>query len=215
MPSTKQTTHDNTFYFSYVTFRVENTLFRVPRHELEHTSRVFRDMFLIPSGTDHPEGASDEHPIVLENTSSYDFRQLLRAMLCGNDRGSTAETQPTTFKEWCSVIKLAHRWEMSTLYDLALKKADDMGNIDPVEKAAFAFKYDIQTWLLRALNDIARRAEPLSQRDVDILGLDTVLKLARVRESITTRGNVGPRTAERSQSSTSEPYGSVVADQGR
>ncbi|EIW78696.1 hypothetical protein CONPUDRAFT_60624, partial [Coniophora puteana RWD-64-598 SS2] len=193
--------------------QVENTLFRVPRHELEHTSRVFRDMFLIPSGADHPEGESDEHPIVLENTCSYDFRQLLRAMLCGpplnthrEDMGGPDDSLPVTFEEWTSVIKLSHRWEMSAVYQLALKRVSDLKDVDHVEKAAVALTYDIQEWIKSTINDIARRDEPLSRREVDILGIDTVLKIARVRESIGPRGTIRKRSAARLD------FGSVITE---
>jgi len=163
-------------------------------------------MFLVPSGSQAAEGAIDESPIVLENVGSDEFRQLLRAMLCREDMGGPDDSLPVTFEEWTSVIKLAHRWEMSAVYQLALKRVSDLKDVDPVEKAAVALTYNIQEWIKSTINDIARRDEPLSRREVDILGIDTVLKIARVRESIAPRGTIGKRNAARLD------FGSVITE---
>ena len=196
MPALVQAMHDDIYYFSHVIIKAEDTLFCVPRHELERNSPVFRDMFSLPTSTQAKEGKSDETPIVLERVGKDEFRQLLRVMLCREDIGGPEDTLPTTFKEWTSAIKLAHRWEMDKVYRLAIKHASNLKDIDPVEKAAVAFTYDIPDWIESTVNDIARRDEPVSRRDVDILGLDIALKIAEVREHINGRGLVGKRDAK-------------------
>ncbi|EIW78706.1 hypothetical protein CONPUDRAFT_16120, partial [Coniophora puteana RWD-64-598 SS2] len=160
---------------------VESTLFRVPRYVFEDSSDVIRDMFLFPSGAQAAEGLSDESPITLQETSSWDFKQLLRAMFCRY----VECTPPTTFDEWVAVIKLTHRWEMTALYQFAVKQAHRLPNVDPVERLVLARTYDIHDWVRPAIYDILRREEPsqpLSQKDVAKLGLDVVLELARTRE---------------------------------
>jgi len=180
---------DDLFYLSHITFKVESTLFRVPRYVFEDSSDVIRDMFLFPSGTQAAEGLNDENPITLQETSSWDFKQLLRALFCRTDiEGFTSRgTPPTTFDEWVAVIKLTHRWEMTALYQFAVKQAQRLPNVDPVEKLALARTYDIHDWVRPAVYDILRREEssqPLSQKDVAKLGLDVVLELVRTRERL-------------------------------
>ncbi|KAG5633597.1 hypothetical protein DXG03_006947 [Asterophora parasitica] len=55
------------YYFRMVIFRVENTLFNVPRHHFESVSAIFRDMFDLPQGGELvTEGTSTDRPIHLE-----------------------------------------------------------------------------------------------------------------------------------------------------
>lgn len=62
--------------------QVEGTLFRVPRTQLESSSKIFRDMFLCPMGDGGriPEGLSAEKPIHLEGIRENDMVQLLRIL---------------------------------------------------------------------------------------------------------------------------------------
>jgi hypothetical protein len=63
--------------------QVEDTLFRVPRHEFEETSEVFSDMFRLPTGEGSlqtADGSSDENPILLEGHKAVDFANLLKIL---------------------------------------------------------------------------------------------------------------------------------------
>ena len=53
-----------------------------------------------------------------------------------------------------------------------------------VEKVALAFQYDVKQWIVPGLNELARRQEPISVKDVELLGLDVALKVAAVREGL-------------------------------
>ncbi|EIW78708.1 hypothetical protein CONPUDRAFT_167651 [Coniophora puteana RWD-64-598 SS2] len=143
-------------------------------------------MFTLPSGSKVPEGFNDEYPIVLEGTSVYDFRQLLRAMFCRPDIPGilSCAPPPTTFREWTSVLRLTHRWEMSALHLHARKSIAKLDGVDAVNRLSLALTYDIEDWIHPALADIIRREEPLARRHVDVLGVDMVLKLARAREHV-------------------------------
>lgn len=58
--------------------KVENTLFRVHRHQLVK-SETFSDMFNTPA-KELEEGASPEHPIVLKGVKASDFEALLTVL---------------------------------------------------------------------------------------------------------------------------------------
>ncbi|EIW78695.1 hypothetical protein CONPUDRAFT_108685 [Coniophora puteana RWD-64-598 SS2] len=187
---------DDLFCFTNVTFAVENMLFCVPRQVFERSSEVFQDMFSMPSGNQNVEGKDAEHPIILEDVTSSDFKQLLRVMFSRSDLDGPDTTQPLTFDEWTGVIRLTHKWEMRTLHQSAINSASKMSGVDPVQKLSIAMAYHIEEWLRPALNGIACRKETLSPRDVEILGVDMVLKLARVREDSLTRACLGKRKTE-------------------
>ncbi|EIW80456.1 hypothetical protein CONPUDRAFT_56949, partial [Coniophora puteana RWD-64-598 SS2] len=163
--------------------QVESTLFRVPRGVLAEHSEVFQGMFSLPSGGIFAEGMSDENPIFLRDIVSQDFKSLLKVLLSRlvNESG---DNLPSSIEEWTSVLKLSHLWGMEDISSLAVEKMSAFA-IDPVDKAALAVQYDVKAWLTPALNNIARREKPLTKEDVDKLGLDFVLKIAEVRESLT------------------------------
>lgn len=52
------------YYLETVVFRVEDTLFRVPRRGFELESVIFASMFSLPPGKHNPEGQDDDSPIV-------------------------------------------------------------------------------------------------------------------------------------------------------
>ncbi|EIW80316.1 hypothetical protein CONPUDRAFT_105309 [Coniophora puteana RWD-64-598 SS2] len=189
---TSSVNRDEIFYFSDVIIRVESTLYKVPRHILSEHSHVFRDMFALPSGNQPAEGLSDDNPIVLQGVTSYDFRQLLRVLYA---RAIVPSALPVSVtnparsqlslarQEWSAVLKLSHQWEMSTIHQFAIGKMSSLA-MDPTDKLALALKYNIDVWIKPALNDLAKRSRPMTKRDVDLLGLGVVLKIAEVRESI-------------------------------
>jgi len=205
---TSSVNRDETFYFSDVIIRVESTLYKVPRHILSEHSHVFRDMFVLPSGDQPAEGFSDDDPIVLQGVTSYDFRQLLRVLYA---RAIVPSASPVSVtnpagsqlslarQEWSAVLKLSHQWEMSTIHQFAIEKMSSLA-MDPVDKLALALKYNINVWIKPALNDLAKRSRPMTKRDVDLLGLDVVLRIAEVRESIVRCPTTGRMTVGRRQS---------------
>ena len=87
--------------------------------------------------------------------------------------------------EWTSVLKLSTLWQFTTLRAVAIE------NMTPLLKRSggsakwisLARTYSVREWLLPALHALARRQLPLQIYEVDLLGIETVLKMAEVRES--------------------------------
>lgn len=84
--------------------------------------------------------------------------------------------------EWTSVLKLSTMWNFEDLRDLAIQTMSHLP-LDPVERAALASEYNIDEWLLPALNELAQREEPIGIKEANRLGWETALQIAAVRES--------------------------------
>ncbi|KAG6325823.1 hypothetical protein ID866_13266, partial [Astraeus odoratus] len=141
-------------------------------------------MFSLPVPNDEEvEGSSDEHPIHLPDVRADEFRLLLKVLLTSSF-GSQGNL-PSSPDEWLSVIKLARMWEMDEVCKKAIKMVPYSSvNKNAVEKVGLAFQYDIDEWLVPGLNELAKRAEPVSMKDVELLGWEVALKVAEVRESL-------------------------------
>jgi len=169
---------DEFHYMVDVIFLVENRLFKAPRRYFEEDSEIFRTMFQLPIPENVvPDGSSKENPLRLVGIEKNDFQQLLRVMY--------PKEESLTLSEWTSVLKLSTMWQFGEIRKLSIRKMSQFA-IDPVDKIVIARDYRVMEWFTNSLNDLARRKEPLELHDVDRLGWDYALKIAKVRESFTT-----------------------------
>ena len=97
----------------------------------------------------------------------------------------TSPNLPPGVDEWISVLKLANMWQLEHIRTRALQNLEyKRVRKSAVEKVVLAFQYDVKQWITPGLNELARRQEPISMEDVELLGLDVALKVAAVRESL-------------------------------
>jgi len=170
---------DESFYFADVVFLVERCLFKVPRAYFERDSEVFCALFQLPVAQNVPvEGSSDQQPLRLEGIKEDDFRQLLRVMYPRH----AGQQDIMSCTEWTSVLKLSTMWSFDDLRDLAIQNMSEL-SIDPVERAALAKEFNVDEWLLPALNELAQREDPIRIDEARRLGWETALQIAAVRES--------------------------------
>ncbi|KIJ66004.1 hypothetical protein HYDPIDRAFT_110124 [Hydnomerulius pinastri MD-312] len=181
-----QLTEDDEYYMTLVILQVEDCLFRVPRRTIESQSKVFRDMFSLPTPVPNGEmeGSSNSNPIHLHGIKKDDIKCLLKVLFTSPPLWRTVEPPPI-FKEWFPIIKLSKMWEFNEVHKIAINKVP-YKSVDKsaVEKVALAFQHDIKLWLLPGLNELAQRREPLCIADAKLLGLEVTLKVAAVRESM-------------------------------
>ncbi|KAI6004925.1 hypothetical protein EDD15DRAFT_2359836 [Pisolithus albus] len=178
-----ETSRHSDFYISTVTFLVEDSLYRVPREPFQNESEVFCDMFSLPQGSSVVvEGTSDESPIRIDRTSKEDFEQLLKALL-HRKHGSQPDL-PHGIEQWTSVLKLSTTWNFGRLRQAAIDALIECG-IGAVDRVILSQRYHIPNWLLPALNELAKRPEPITLEEAKRMGIDTALKLASVRERVT------------------------------
>ncbi|KAH9927031.1 hypothetical protein B0H21DRAFT_826507 [Amylocystis lapponica] len=170
---------DDAYYFDYVTFLIEDTLFRVNRRNFQNDSQIFRDMYMLPvPDTTAVDGSSDDRPLRIDGIAKADFVQLLRVMFPSH---YGAQDELTT-DEWISVLKLAHMWQFDAIRTAAIR-ALSTSLPDPLTRIVLARDYAVAEWLVPALNALAQRAAPLAMCDIDTLGWDYALRLAAVRET--------------------------------
>lgn len=93
-------------------------------------------------------------------------------------------------------MKLARMWEFDGIYKYAVKKMSYKQICKTsAEKVGIAFQYDIKPWLLPAMNELAKREEPLGNLELELLGPELALKVAAVRESLTIDARSGILTS--------------------
>ncbi|KAI6137464.1 hypothetical protein EDD17DRAFT_1501728, partial [Pisolithus thermaeus] len=161
---------------------VEDSLFKVPREPFEKESEVFCDMFSLPQGSSVVvEGTGDENPIRIDRTSKDDFEQLLKALL--HRKYGSQPNLPHGIEQWTSVLKLSTAWNFERLRQAAIDALTESG-IGAVDRV-LSQRYYIKNWLLPALNELARRPEPITLEEAQRMGIDIALKLASVRERVT------------------------------
>lgn len=82
------------------------------------------------------------------------------------------------------MLKLSEMWGFTCIHEFAIQQMELLLVKQPLDKVALAQEHGITRWLIPGLLELARRAAPMGTMDVQRLGLDTVLKLADVRESV-------------------------------
>jgi len=76
-------------------------------------------------------------------------------------------------------------WEFGGLRKSAIDNLASGSNaLVPVHKLTLALRYDVTEWTMPALLQLAQRPEPISIEEGRMLGLETALKIASVREKI-------------------------------
>jgi hypothetical protein len=183
--------------------QVENQLFKVPRRNFAVESETFSDMLRLPAptvdGKPLLDGSSDSQPLRLEGIKKFDFLQLLRVMFPSLSRSllilvtisnvnantytsrDSQEPDSLTQEEWTSVLKLSTMWHFRKIRAAAIRNMENL-SIDPVDKIVIATASDIPAWLVPALNELARRHEPIDLSEGNRLGMEWVLKIAELRE---------------------------------
>jgi hypothetical protein len=91
-----------------------------------------------------------------------------------------------TSEEWTSVLKLSSMWQFLKIRATAIKAFESF-SIDLVDKIVMARRFDISSWLIPSILELAQREKPLNLLEGKSLGMEWALKVAEVRES-TTRG---------------------------
>ncbi|KAJ3573832.1 hypothetical protein NP233_g2178 [Leucocoprinus birnbaumii] len=177
--------NDIEYFVEPLIFQVENTLFRIPREYLSQESPVFLDMLQLPQSTTSEdgsggEGSGDATPIVLPDTiTANSFRSLLKILYPRESLGDPF----LILNEWLLVLELSKMWDMGRVRSTAINHLVPDLEDDPSYRWKLAKQYDIEDWIQPALDKLIRRNESLGLRDLQFLDLDTVLRIAAVRES--------------------------------
>ncbi|KAI6124045.1 hypothetical protein EDD16DRAFT_1704033 [Pisolithus croceorrhizus] len=128
------------------------------------------------------EGTNDENPIRIDGTSKNDFEQLMKALLYR--KYGSQPNLPHGIEQWTSVLKLSTAWNFERLRQAAIDALME-SRIGAVDRVVLSQRYYVKNWLLPALNELAKRAEPITLEEGRRMGIVIALKLASVRERVT------------------------------
>ncbi|TEB18451.1 hypothetical protein FA13DRAFT_1745773 [Coprinellus micaceus] len=126
-------------FYDVVTLKVENKLYRVPRHHLETWSQVFRR-----------HGTSEDNPIVLSGCTSKEFENLMEVILTP----TLIEPVILSKEGWVAVLKLSTMWDMPKVRKLAIEKLSSFGRT-----------YKVRRWFLSGCQSLVEDRDPNSGLD--------------------------------------------------
>ena len=104
--------------------------------------------------------------------------------------------EPQTTEDWKSILHLATLWQFDDIREFAIRELCALP-MNPVEKVVLSRKYSIcSRWTLDAYTELCERPEPLGIDEARQLGLETVTRVAQLREKLYKRSaqNNGRRT---------------------
>ncbi|KAF6749179.1 hypothetical protein DFP72DRAFT_914484 [Ephemerocybe angulata] len=172
-----------------VVFKVEDGLFRVPRHGFVEASEVFATMFSLPTRAgsrpeDEIEGQSADNPIVLEGYLKVDFLALLKVLYPTYDEVMAGRFNMTK-SEWISALKLSTVWGIRKIRQWAIKELSSPAFIHtPLEKIEYARAYHISNWLVEGISAIVKNdgQDALSPSDLSkAVGIETAYQIMTLR----------------------------------
>ncbi|KAL5485147.1 hypothetical protein ACEPAI_7789 [Sanghuangporus weigelae] len=176
---------DDEFYFNLIIFKVENCLFRVPRHELEQQSTIFRDMLGLPpvGGNENVEGESDDNPILLDSVSKDAFKLLLKLLYPSRSKDVSSLL---TLEQCTSLLQVTHMWDFEQINFIVKNRIrNDLWTTIPcADRIKLVHDFEIKDWYADAYYELATRTEPLSVEDGLKLGLEFSIKMGQVRERV-------------------------------
>jgi hypothetical protein len=117
-------------------------------------------------------------PLVLDDVTKAEFERLLWVFY--NPKYSLYDAN---IEEWTSILKLAHQWDFKEVKELAIRGLESL-QIPALQKVILYHEYKVDRNLLQAAyTALTVRDDPITLEEGRDLGLETVLQLARARET--------------------------------
>ncbi|KAJ8697068.1 hypothetical protein PTI98_006876 [Pleurotus ostreatus] len=157
-----QLRHNSEFYLDWITFQVEDELFKIPIRCITFDTEPFKTLASrsLPSGDGPVEGMSDESPIALSDTSKVDFQRLLE-VLCP----LSFKPKPITSVEiWHSVLKLSTKWRLLDVRSYAIETMNQLG-LSHQNMLRYGRDYKVSNWVIKGCLGFAIQEAPLSECD--------------------------------------------------
>ncbi|KAF6752777.1 hypothetical protein DFP72DRAFT_903584 [Ephemerocybe angulata] len=140
------------YRWTLITLKVQDKVYRVPRHGFTRYSGIFETMFTLPQGDDSTEGRSDDNPIILPSCTTEEFESLLSVLY-----PTAPHLQPTILskEQWIHILKVSTLWDMEEVRALSIKEILAM-NPAAIEKVTLAREFKIPAWLLEGYLEIIK-----------------------------------------------------------
>ncbi|KAI5890033.1 uncharacterized protein SCHCODRAFT_02669241 [Schizophyllum commune H4-8] len=153
-----------------------NTKFELDDGSIYNVHRYFFETHALKFAEEYLDGEA-LGPIKLSGVCNVDFERFL-SMIYPTTLG---KFDITTVDEWTSILRLATRWAVVGLRDLAIEEIKPKAT--PFDKVVIAREFELgQDWLLPAFVDICERPQWLNRVEAERLGLPTVVEIGRIRE---------------------------------
>ncbi|KIM36758.1 hypothetical protein M413DRAFT_31388 [Hebeloma cylindrosporum] len=170
---------DDFYYFQNLVFKVEDTLFCVPRNAFERPNgNFFSDaLFSIPGPGENGEqieGRGDKHPLILSGVSKEHFRGFLRVMY----------PLTTKYEDWVGVLHLSTMWGFVEIRERSIQAVSVFLDDKPViDKILLARKYHVKDWLFAGYTALVLQDQLDFNELLSALDPLTVARLFYVRET--------------------------------
>ncbi|KAF9558138.1 hypothetical protein CPC08DRAFT_709875, partial [Agrocybe pediades] len=183
---------DSIYFLGSIVFKVEDTLFQVPRYHFD-SNEVFSTTFSLPppAGND-AEGSAESNPFELKGVAKADFQAFLKVLYPLTIPHSYKDI---TLDEWKSILLLSSMWEFQKIRKLAIDilTKSSTAVLKPADKVFLGRKFDVYDWLLHGLIEMVQGNTGPRPEDVNLLGVDICVQIWDLREEcirIQMRGNV-------------------------
>ncbi|KAG9221270.1 hypothetical protein CCMSSC00406_0008895 [Pleurotus cornucopiae] len=178
---------NSNFYLECITFKVEDELFKIPIRCITFDTEPFKTLASrsLPTGDGPVEGTSDEHPIILPDTSKGDFERLLEVLCPLNFKPKAIASTEV----WESVLKLSTKWRLLDVRRYAIETMNTL-NLSHGEMVRYGRDYRVSNWLIKGYLGFATRESPLDEGDVNDVfhgvslngGIHRLVRIATLRE---------------------------------
>ncbi|KAF6761058.1 hypothetical protein DFP72DRAFT_30919 [Ephemerocybe angulata] len=177
---------DEEYYWDFVTFSVDDVLYRLPKYRFVNGSETFASEY----GLDQDQGSEEEYAGVEDSypdavkkldVAAADFRALLKVLYPKTDKASHQELSLST-DEWLAVLKLSSKWRFNYVRKLAIERLSPLAGMKPSEKIRLGREYAVESWLLSGYKELVTRKAGIAKEEVPLVGWETVHELWGVRE---------------------------------
>ncbi|KAL1759897.1 hypothetical protein FB107DRAFT_204180 [Schizophyllum commune] len=172
VPTAGEASQEHRFYL-----RDGNVMFELDDGTMYNVHRYFFETHAPKFTEDHLGDPERSTPIKLAGVSSVDFQRFLSIVY----PTKLGRCDIHTVDEWTSVLRLATKWSIDSLGELAIEEIKPKAS--PFDKVTIAREFDLGPgWLLPAFVNICERPNWLNRDEAERLGLPTVVEIGRIRE---------------------------------
>ncbi|KAF5317260.1 hypothetical protein D9611_003676 [Ephemerocybe angulata] len=177
---------DEEYYWDFVTFSVDDVLYRLPKYRFVNGSETFAREY----GLDQDQGSEEEYAGVEDSSpdavkkldvAAAEFRALLKVLYPKTDKASHQELTLSK-DEWLAVLKLSSKWRFNSIRKLAIERLSPLSGMKPSERIRLGREYAVESWLLSGYEELVTRKAGIAKEEVPLVGWETVHELWGVRE---------------------------------
>ncbi|KAI4519860.1 hypothetical protein K525DRAFT_150942, partial [Schizophyllum commune Loenen D] len=160
---------------------IEDYVFPVHAYHLKKASKVFVDMFSLPSYSATSEGGSHDSLITLD-VKAKQFNDFIWFLYDSSYAWSYAPDPQLTTK-WEGIFCIADMFAMEEVCRVAAFALDHNGGLPDVRKISLCVRYSIdKSWATEAIKRVCVRRDPLTKEEGRDVGVDMAIAIAAARE---------------------------------